>query len=85
MDSRSPHAEFARRGLGSRRVLRRIAVVAWTGFLGGALTLLAAIALLPDVAGLGWAGLSAGFFCAWALAMVPAALALLLTDAGDGR
>jgi hypothetical protein len=85
MDSRSPHADFARRGLGSRRGLRRVAIALWTGFLGGALTLLAGVALLPDVAGLGWAGLSVGFLCAWALATVPAALALLLADGGDGR
>jgi hypothetical protein len=85
MDSPDPHADFARRGLGSRHGLRRVAITLWTGFLGGVLTLLAALALLPNLSDLGWPGLSAGFLCAWALAMVPAALALLLAEAGDGR
>ena len=60
--------------------LRLAAITAWCGFLGAALTLFTALALLPATAlhGAGWAELSIGFLCAWVLAMVPVALALVL-------
>lgn len=74
--------------LDGRRRLRLAAVTLWTGFLGAALTLLTAIALLPAAAthGAGWAGFSIGFLCLWGLAMVPVGLALLLVlPSGDGE
>jgi len=51
--------------LDGRRRLRLAAVTLWTGFLGAALTLLTAIALLPAAAthGAGWAEFSIGFLC----------------------
>jgi hypothetical protein len=80
MDSHSPLTERRAGALDKRRRLRLLAITLWSGFLGGALMLLAAIALLPADAlhGAGWAELSVGFLCAWVLAMVPASLALLL-------
>jgi hypothetical protein len=91
MVSQPPHPEPAGRALDTRRRLRLLAIALWSSFLGGTVTLLAAVALLPaDVLhGAGWAELSVGFLCAWALAMVPASLALLLglphAQAGHGR
>lgn len=80
MDSPGPPPDGKRRALDTRRRLRLLAVTVWTGFLGGALTLLTAIALLPGdiMLGAGWAELSIGFLCAWVLAMVPVSLALIL-------
>lgn len=74
MDSRAPRREPA------LRRLRLFAIALWSAFLGAALTLLAALALLPaeTTLALGWPELSIGFLCAWALALVPASLALML-------
>lgn len=60
--------------------MRLAAITLWSGFLGAALTLFTALALLPAAAlhGAGWTELSVGFLCAWVLAIVPAGLALLL-------
>lgn len=68
----------ALRGLGSRHRLRRGAIALWSSFLGAVLMVLVALAVLPEAAELDLAGLSAAFFCAWALTLVPVALALML-------
>lgn len=69
-----------RRALGTRHRWRLFAVTAWTGFLGGALTVMTGLALLPAEAthGFGWGEMSVAFLCAWILAMVPVSLALML-------
>ena len=78
MDSPTPRRESG--APGSRRRLWLLAITLWTAFLGAALTLLLAMALLPSeaTAVLGWAELSVGFLCAWLVAMVPVSLALML-------
>jgi hypothetical protein len=94
MDSRAPRPDPVDRALDRRRRLRLLAIALWSAFLGAALTLLAAVALLPaeSLHGAGWAELSVGFLCAWVLALVPASMALLLglpqhrgQASGDGR
>ena len=79
MDSPA-HVEGRRRVLAGSPRLRLAAITLWSGFLGAALTLFTALALLPAAAlhGAGWQELSVGFLCAWVLAMVPVSLALLL-------
>jgi len=74
----------------SRQRLRLLAVTAWIGFIGAALTLLLFVVLLPHDARLDLGHLSVFFLCAWALSMVTIGLALLLAlpggaDPNDGR
>lgn len=93
MDSPLPRRTEPGRALGSRRRLRLFAITAWTGFLGAALSVMTALALLPAEAthAFGWAELSVSFLCAWVLAMVTVTLALMLAlprsteRPGDGR
>lgn len=81
-DAAEVRRHAAARGLGSRRGLRLAAIALWSSFLGATLTLLAALALLPlEHAGL--TEVSLGFFCAWALALVPVTIALMLSHVPD--
>ena len=79
-DSPLPRRTDPGRALASRRRLRLLAITAWTGFLGAALSVVTAIALLPAEAthAFGWPELSIAFFCAWILSMVTVTLALML-------
>ena len=86
MDSPVRPPELARRGLATRRRLRLAAITLWSAFLGAALLLTAGLAFLPTatVHELGWDGLSLAFLCAWAIATLPVAMALLLAEQIDG-
>jgi hypothetical protein len=94
MDSPAPlpeQREQRARGLDARPRLRLFSIALWTSFLGAALTTVAMLALLPTDAlpRAGWAEVSIGFLCAWALALIPVTLALMLVvprhDAPHGR
>ena len=80
MDSRNPRPDAPPRALDRRRGLRLFAVTLWTAFLGATLTFVFVLAWMPDGARLTLGELSVGFLTAWALAAVPIALALMLTE-----
>jgi hypothetical protein len=73
------------RALDSRPALRGFAVVAWWGFLGATLALLAMLYAEADLIGRDLRGLSEAFFAAWLLATLPAGLAYYLAKAPHGR
>ena len=75
------------KGLGSRRVLRLLAIALWASFLGAIPMLLTWLLLLPEdtAVHLGVGELSFGFFLCWLAAMVPTAIALLLSQRGVPR
>jgi len=85
MDSPAARPEAAAGVLDTRRRLRLVAITLWTGFLGAALTVVTAVALLPPgvTHELGWAELSIGFLVSWVLAMVSISLALMLALPAD--
>ncbi len=68
------------RALGRRPRLRRLAIVLWSGFLGGVVLLLAWLALAPDeLLGPQTLGqLTLMFLVGWAISLVPALAAALL-------
>lgn len=80
------HAAAAR-GLGSRAQLRTAANVSWSAFIGASLSMLILL-LIPE----GWLDapltfdrLTLLFFGLWALALVPALFAALLSSHTDGN
>jgi len=66
----------------SRQRLRLLAVTAWIGFVGAALTLLLFVVLVPHDARFDLGDLSVFFLCAWVLSMVTIGLALMLALPG---
>lgn len=85
------HAEHivrhaAARALGSRPLLRSLAVTIWSAFLGACVMLVAWLALIPDVFGpLSLERLTLIFMTLWALALVPAGSATLLCSTQTGN
>lgn len=78
MDSPDTRPEPRPRALDTRRRLRLFAITLWTAFLGAVLTLAVGISLLPHGVMLGWSDMSVAFLAAWAVGLVPVALALML-------
>lgn len=76
----------ARRGLGPRPRLRRLAALLWSAFLGAVLMLLTWLFLEPEwhEAPLSFDRLAITFALCMALAAVPAFLMLLLSAPGNG-
>lgn len=71
----------AERALGSRPLLRSITVMLWSAFLGACVLLVAWLALIPEPpVPLSLGRLSLIFMALWALALVPAGSAMLLSD-----
>lgn len=72
--------QAARRALGGRPALRMLAVVVWSGFLGGVVLLLAWLAMTPPdmLAAPPLEQLTFVFLAGWLLSLVPAAAAALL-------
>ncbi|MBI3171319.1 MAG: hypothetical protein HYZ32_01840 [Hydrocarboniphaga effusa] len=73
------------RALGRRPRLRRLAIILWSGFLGGVVLLLAWLALAPDeLLGPQTLGqLTLMFLVGWAISLVPALAAALLIAPTD--
>lgn len=71
----------ARRAFGSRPLLRVLAVTTWSAFIGACVSLMAWLALTPEAVGpLSLGRLTLIFMLLWALALVPAGSAALLSS-----
>ena len=81
----SPTPPTEARGLDARPGLRLAAAALWCGFLGAVLAIGALLVVQPAVFGADLGVLSETFLLAWAVMVIPAALAYQLARPGHGR